>query len=495
MLLPSFLILLQLNSYGATNLKRQWSHEFDDSPSQKAPPPEFLREPTWSDFFANLENATKVSFRLAWDSMVPYRSYEREAVSPASTLKLLTAATALHVLGPDFQYANSFQGLLDANTKILINPEFTLSGDPTWAHPAFGESLTTRILKIIEELKSKEIKSIRGLIRFNVTSNKVKNLIRPARWKSSWLDQCYAGLPTPATLNGNCADLQITSKTTYKWLTQGVNIPVTVKMAYGFDTQNVVIPDVEVKTDPVSGRVIEYVVSGSYAFSQRVISLPTHESEAWLRNLFLMELKKAGITYSLTNAPLSVRRSKNRAPVFVDLSSKPLKEMMGPFLQDSINIFGDRLILEVAERLGAATIADPEMNLLSQLVNDSELISQTEIYDGSGLIAANKVSPELMLKLLTSLMSQPNFDLLLNSMPVAGVSGTLINRLNGPLTKGKIIAKSGTIDGVSCLSGYFKKAENDLKPFVIITLSDLSASTVLRPMQDKIVTQFVDYNR
>ncbi len=74
--------------------------------------------------------------------------------------------------------------------------------------------------------------------------------------------------------------------------------------------------------------------------------------------------------------------------------------------------------------------------------------------DGSGLSREALVTPRAILKLLVYMAKSPHADIYLNSLPVAGVDGTLAERFKGTRAEGKIHAKTGTIEHVNTLSGY-----------------------------------------
>jgi len=165
----------------------------------------------------------------------------------------------------------------------------------------------------------------------------------------------------------------------------------------------------------------------------------------------------------------------------VDLSSKPLREILIPFLQESINLVGDRLHIE----------APSDFITLASLIPDPTEYQNVTLLDGSGLIAANRVTPKTFLHIMKSLKEQPYFQALYDGLPVSGVSGTLESRMNTPLLKDRVHAKTGTINGVANLAGYWTKSDQSLEPFVIFTESSLSASEA----RAKIDAQVADFAR
>ncbi|MGB0121408.1 MAG: D-alanyl-D-alanine carboxypeptidase/D-alanyl-D-alanine-endopeptidase [Solirubrobacterales bacterium] len=74
--------------------------------------------------------------------------------------------------------------------------------------------------------------------------------------------------------------------------------------------------------------------------------------------------------------------------------------------------------------------------------------------DGSGLTRGNIASPADVVKFLSRVRNKPFSESFLQSLPTAGVDGTLANRMGGTAAVGNCHAKTGTLTGVSSLSGY-----------------------------------------
>ena len=75
--------------------------------------------------------------------------------------------------------------------------------------------------------------------------------------------------------------------------------------------------------------------------------------------------------------------------------------------------------------------------------------------DGSGLSRVNYVSPRNLVKLLAYMKTRPDFsDVFYDSLPIAGIDGTLKNRLKNTAAANNCHAKTGTMMQVCSLSGY-----------------------------------------
>lgn len=108
--------------------------------------------------------------------------------------------------------------------------------------------------------------------------------------------------------------------------------------------------------------------------------------------------------------------------------------------------------------------------------------------DGSGLSRNNLATPRTMVATLKAMRSAPNNDIFLASLPVAGISGTLKNRLHSEATQGHVYAKTGTLKGVRSLSGYLDHPDYGAVIFSIITNQPTNQSgSVLVQAIDEIV--------
>ena len=76
------------------------------------------------------------------------------------------------------------------------------------------------------------------------------------------------------------------------------------------------------------------------------------------------------------------------------------------------------------------------------------------LVDGSGLSRGDRASPRSVATLLDRLRDRPDFSSLYNSLPIAGRDGTLDHRMRSGPAHNRCRAKTGTLTGVSALSGY-----------------------------------------
>ncbi|MBQ7421313.1 MAG: D-alanyl-D-alanine carboxypeptidase/D-alanyl-D-alanine-endopeptidase [Prevotella sp.] len=128
-----------------------------------------------------------------------------------------------------------------------------------------------------------------------------------------------------------------------------------------------------------------------------------------------------------------------------------------PMMKKSDNLFAESVFYQLAHAEGGrGTSAKAARSYIDRLVTrsgtDQKLI---HVADGSGLSLYNYVTPEMEVMLLRyAYHDKAIYGHLLPSLPIAGVDGTLKNRMKGTAAAGNVCAKTGTVEGVSSLTGY-----------------------------------------
>jgi len=123
-----------------------------------------------------------------------------------------------------------------------------------------------------------------------------------------------------------------------------------------------------------------------------------------------------------------------------------------------------------------------------------QLRSNVSAKDGSGLTASNRSSPRDVVKLLVNARREGDIAKpLFKSLAVAGKEGTLDDRMQGTAAAGECRGKTGTIDGVSNLSGYCKSGD-ELVAFSLL-MNGVGSYDSARGIQDRMVVEIARYVR
>jgi D-alanyl-D-alanine carboxypeptidase/D-alanyl-D-alanine-endopeptidase (penicillin-binding protein 4) len=163
------------------------------------------------------------------------------------------------------------------------------------------------------------------------------------------------------------------------------------------------------------------------------------------------------------------------AAVVTSRSSMPLRELAVPFMKLSNNLHAEILVKAMGrEAAGAGTWPAGVAAVSARLSSYGIDPARVSLRDGSGLSRMDQIAPDQLAALLGAVQSRPWFDDWFASLPVAGeadrlVGGTLRNRMRDTAAEGVVHAKTGSLTGVSGLSGYVDTAGGDRWVFSMIT--------------------------
>jgi D-alanyl-D-alanine carboxypeptidase/D-alanyl-D-alanine-endopeptidase (penicillin-binding protein 4) len=172
--------------------------------------------------------------------------------------------------------------------------------------------------------------------------------------------------------------------------------------------------------------------------------------------------------------------------------SPALAEILRTTNKESVNLFAELLLLEVARvRTGNASRQGGIDELGRFLAELGIPPDAATLADGSGLARLSLVSPEATLRLLLAMWKSPHREVWLESLPLAGREGTLQRRLSNLPANGSVRAKSGTLRGVSALSGYATTPDGRSLAFSAFINNHPGAARAARDFLDKIALELV----
>ena len=108
--------------------------------------------------------------------------------------------------------------------------------------------------------------------------------------------------------------------------------------------------------------------------------------------------------------------------------------------------------------------------------------------DGSGLSRHDYVTPRAIVKVLDAMRRSPSFATYRDALPIAGVDGTIGNRMKGTPAAGNARAKTGTVDKARSLSGYVTTADGRLVMFSMLSNNFTVPTRDVERVQDLLVT-------
>jgi D-alanyl-D-alanine carboxypeptidase/D-alanyl-D-alanine-endopeptidase (penicillin-binding protein 4) len=116
-----------------------------------------------------------------------------------------------------------------------------------------------------------------------------------------------------------------------------------------------------------------------------------------------------------------------------------------------------------------------------------------DMVDGSGLTRYNLISARHILSVLEGMSRQETFEAYYDSLPVAGVDGTLQNRMKGTAAEQNVRAKTGSMTGVNSLSGYVTTPDGKKLAFSILLNGYVKDGKTFTDMQDQIAIALASF--
>ena len=166
-----------------------------------------------------------------------------------------------------------------------------------------------------------------------------------------------------------------------------------------------------------------------------------------------------------------------------------IDEVLPRMMKKSDNLYSESLFYHLAASAGSSAPATARQGrrMVNRLIERlGYKPSAYYIADGSGLSLYNYVSPELEVAFLRYAYAKSAIYVpLYASMPIAGMDGTLDNRMRHGYARGNVHAKTGTVTGVSSLAGYCTAANGHVLCFSIINMGIRHTSSGRR-FQDKV---------
>jgi D-alanyl-D-alanine carboxypeptidase/D-alanyl-D-alanine-endopeptidase (penicillin-binding protein 4) len=174
-----------------------------------------------------------------------------------------------------------------------------------------------------------------------------------------------------------------------------------------------------------------------------------------------------------------------------------LRELIQFINKDSDNFLAECLFKTIgAVSSGEQGNAFYSTQTILTYIADNGIFSQgTAIVDGSGISRFDQITVGAVAGLLEKMYFDiANFDDFFNSLSVAGIDGTLRRRMHGSFAQNNFRGKTGTLNGVSSLSGYLTCINGDDLVVSIFFEFSHSGSNFHRNIQDEIVKVLCDLN-
>ncbi|MEE9430422.1 MAG: D-alanyl-D-alanine carboxypeptidase/D-alanyl-D-alanine-endopeptidase [Melioribacteraceae bacterium] len=408
-----------------------------------------------------------------------YKKNSKKLLHPASNMKLITTIAALEYLGPKYEFKTSLY-----HTGIIMD---SICYGDVFVQGGFDPDFTTIDLDtLVQEIRKFGVNEIRGNLYGDVS--KMDSL----HWGKGWMwdDDPSTDFPYMTSLIINDAAIKIVyqpgligKKINYELIPQTNFFNITnTSYTSKEDTSNFDIS----RNWLNHGNEISITGDISFKEEQDTVELNIINPEYYFMYLFKEKLKEKSINFLGIIDTLTLPEF----PKHIYTHSRQFKNIINNINKESDNLSAEMTLLALAsEHFDEKSTAKNGVKIIDSLIVKVGLeANDYKIVDGSGASHYNLVSTELMVKLLEYMYqsSKQNYKILFNSLPIAGVDGTLEKRMRRSKAHRNVRAKTGTLSGVSTLSGYLLSKNKHRIAFSIFVQNFVGSSRVARRYQDKI---------
>jgi len=387
---------------------------------------------------------------------------------PASNMKLFTTALALATLGPEYRFRTTLESLAEpaADGKIAGPLYLVGRGDPNLSNRKFPFDLKEEfigpsekmIVELADAIAAKGVKEISGDI---VGDDSYFPRDRyPNGWEIDDMVWEYGAAISAIVLDDNTVQLTLTPGDHAGDRVDAVVAPTAPE----FTVDNQVItsatgvkPDLTLKREPGS-NVVTLLGTLPAKSNQRKLTLAIQEPALHAAAMLKRLLEDRGIKVSGTVRQLSLPPGPTEGEKRVVLAehlSIPLGQSVKLVNKISQNLHTEMLLRTAARQNGVWSTPEDLANFAASFYSIVGIppgdVVQT---DGSGLSRHDLVTPRAVAALLLYVQKQPWFGAYFGSLPVAGIDGTLEDRMKNSIAVGRLHAKTGSVEHVRTRSGY-----------------------------------------
>lgn len=422
-----------------------------------------LKHASWS---FSVKNLSKNVYLLKHQSQL--------SLTPASTLKLLTTATALEILGKGYQYETKlfYTGKLDTVSGILDGDIIIKGGGDPSLRSSYFEHQKDNFLVLNEWvdliINQLHIKKIQGAIIADASA--FENEMIPSNWIWGDIGNYYGAGASGLSFMDNMYYLH------FRTGRAGTKASIL--------STNPEIPGLTFSSEVIANGNSDnaYIFGAPYNYERTVTgSIPPYKSKfsikgsipdpAWFCAYSLTKnLKEKGVVIQEeANTFRLIQKETDQKTLIHTFKSPTLDSIIYFTNLKSNNLFAEHLLKTLSmHKYGQGTLSAGINELESFWKSKGMDLSGLNIADGSGLSRSNSITTQQQVEVLANMAGSENFEAFYNSLPVAGKTGSLSNMCKGSKAENNLRAKSGYISRVRGYTGYVKNTKGDLLAFSML---------------------------
>jgi serine-type D-Ala-D-Ala carboxypeptidase/endopeptidase (penicillin-binding protein 4) len=401
------------------------------------------------------------------------------SLTPASTQKLLTTATALMMLGSDYRFSTELiaRGIIDHNGVLHGDLIIKGSGDPSFGSSQMADSLSLQNVfnKYLLDLRSKGISKITGSI---IADDSVfdRELV-PRKWLWEDIGNYYGAGSSGLTVNENMY-------TVFFRAGQGIGDAATVIETQPTVPGMVLINEVKTAASGTGDQV--YILGAPYSNTRLLTgTVPAgsnrfpvrgsmHDPPAFVAAAFneflkINKIETSGKTLTIAQEVKIPELVFAPTQVISTWLSPPIRDIASRTNLSSNNTYAESLLKTLGlQHSGQGSFKAGIEAIYSFWDNNKVDIRGMRLHDGSGLSPSNRITVRQLTSILAFCSNNLVYDNLKSGLPVAGVSGSLQNHFLNTASQGILTAKSGFLSNVRSYAGYTTLKDGTLVAFALI---------------------------
>ncbi len=430
-----------------------------------------------------------------------YRENATKLFMPGSNVKLVTAAVALASLGIDHRFQTAIAASDQIQEGGTLSGDLIVigGGDPTLSERFFAGDPLAVFRNWADSLKSLGVTHIAGDVVGD--DDLFDDVHLGPGWSWDDLGYYYAAevgallynegavraRVSPGDSVGALANVRLDPPTVYLTVQNDV---VTVADSTGVSVTE------ELRPFSNDGRLWGEIWIGRDSLNR---FLAPHDPTLFFVTVLAETLQSEGISIGgrPADADSFAPGGRRASPTTLFVQASPtLAEIVKPFLKESQNQIGEMLLRYLGAADSDTGSIEAGRRVVERTLTAWGIPESYYIYvDGSGLSRYNYISPEALVRLLRVMARRPEFEAYYDALPIAGVDGTLEQRMRGSRAAGNARAKTGYISNARALSGYVTTADGELLAFSMIANNFDTSIRTVEYLQDLAVERLASFTR
>lgn len=416
---------------------------------------------------------------------------------PASTLKVVTLAVAADQLGWDFTYRTSLLGIGAIDGGVLEGDLLVVgTGDPTiddWDGAA-----SSRFAEWAALLRQSGVRTISG--RIIGDDNVFDDDGIGMGWAWDDLGASYATGVGALQFNQNTAQIIVAGAAVAGQPPRvDVRPPAAALSVHNHATTEAGAPTLSVRPAP-RAPALELTGTVPLATSPVVRNVSVPNPTIYFVNALKDALIENGIDVQGPAEDiddLSAPLDRSCAAALTEWQSGALSGIGSTMMKMSQNLFAETLLKTLGvHAAGTGSAATGRAAIGDVLARWGVLASDILMVDGSGLSRYNLVTPDALVAVLAHVYRDERLrGRFLEALPVAGVDGTLSDRMKGTAASGNARAKTGSFSNARSLAGYVGTADGEMVAFTIFANNYGLAPAMIDRVADEIVVALARFSR